>query len=75
VAFGEHRRREVAEPVDRQDRRILERRGEERARDVCLVVLDVVELRALRYRGLGPCVSVRITFAPRLAFGLRPIAT
>ena len=46
VAEREHRRGEVAEAVHRQDRGLLERRDEERARDVRLVVLDVVELRA-----------------------------
>ncbi len=45
VALGEHRRGEVAEAVDREDRRVLERRDEERARHVGLVVLDVVEAR------------------------------
>jgi hypothetical protein len=39
-----HRRHEVAEPVDRQAGRLLERRDEERARDVRLVMLDAVEL-------------------------------
>ena len=48
AADGEHRRREVAEAVHRQDRRLIERRDEEGARDVRLVVLDVVELRAQR---------------------------
>ena len=43
VALGEHRRGEVAEAVDGEDRGVLERRDEERARDVRLVVLDVVE--------------------------------
>ncbi len=46
AALREHRRGEVAEAVDGQDRGVLERRDEERARDVRLVVLDVVELGA-----------------------------
>ena len=46
VALREHRRGEVAEAVHGEDRRILERRDEERTRDVRLVVLDVVELGA-----------------------------
>ena len=46
AAGGEQRRGEVAEAVDREDRRLLERRHEERAGRVCLVVLDVVELGA-----------------------------
>ncbi len=46
VALGEHRRGEVAEAVDREDRRVLEGRDEEGRRDVRLVVLDVVDLGA-----------------------------
>ena len=49
VALREHRRREVAEAVDREDGRVLERRDEERRRDVRLVMLDVVH-RARRIR-------------------------
>src|SRR5262249_7937085 len=45
-AYWGHRRDEVAEAVDREAGRLLEGRDEERARDVRLVVLDVVELRA-----------------------------
>ncbi len=46
VPDGEHRRREVAEPVDGEHRGVVERRDEERARDVRLMVLDVVHLGA-----------------------------
>ena len=46
VPRREHRRGEVAEAVHRQDRRLLERRDEERARDVRLMVLDVVDRRS-----------------------------
>ena len=42
----DERRREVAEAVERQHRRLVERRDEERGRRVRLVVLDVVERRA-----------------------------
>ncbi len=45
-----HRRHEVAEAVDRQAGRLLERRDEERAGDVRLVVLDGVELGLQRPR-------------------------
>jgi hypothetical protein len=44
----EHRAREVSEAIDRHHRGLVVRRDEERARDVGLVVLDVVELRAQR---------------------------
>ncbi len=48
VPDGGHGRCEVAECVDREDRGLVERRHEERARDMCLVVLDVVDLCANR---------------------------
>ena len=43
---AEHRRGEVAEPVERQHRRLVERRDEERARGMREVVLDVVHVGA-----------------------------
>ena len=46
AAVGEHRAGEVPEAVDREDRRLLEGRDEERAGEMGAVVLDVVELRA-----------------------------
>ena len=50
AAVAEHRRREVAEAVEREHRRLVERRDEERARGVREVVLDVVDVGAERRR-------------------------
>ena len=46
AAVAEHRRGEVAEAVEREHRRLVERRDEERARGVREVVLDVVDVGA-----------------------------
>ncbi len=46
TALGQHRAGEVTEAVHGEDRRVLERRDEEGARHVRLVVLDVVQLGA-----------------------------
>lgn len=46
---GPHRGNEIAEAVDRQQRRALKRRHKETAREMRQVVLDVVELGAQRF--------------------------